>query len=359
MALEALYKIYDGNYSRLLLIPAILFIFCIAAIFIYPGVTTGIDFEGGTRVIVRADSPIDDKVLEALLEDQFQLTELTVASISSPTGYGATFQYAENPTLSAAQAKIAEAESLLESAPEECKSLSEQAIQSLSNYLPPKDTSTLSAKQTLDAAKNAIIDAEEVFQVRLENAIVTEFNLGENPRFEKREVEPTLGSTFWESAITVVLTALILVVLVIFIFFREVIPSLAVIGAAAFDIAAALALMAIFQVPLSLSTISALLMLVGYSVDTDIMLTTRLIKRRESTAKGRTKEAMKTGLTMTFTTLTALMAMLTLSYFTQMLVIFEIALVLLFGLIGDLISTWLMNAPVLLWYVERKKGVKG
>lgn len=358
MGLEALYAIYDGNYSRYLIIPAILFILCLIAIFAFPGITTGLDFEGGTRVIVRAESPISADILENLLTEQFSLTELTVASISSPTGYGATFQYAENPLISAAEIQLSEAESLLESSPQESKSLSEQAIKSLSKYTTSTNTTSLNPSQTLDVAKNALIDAEEVFQVRLENSIIGEFNLGENPRFEKREVEPTLGETFWESATVVAITALILVIIVIFIFFREVVPSLAVIGAAAFDIATALALMAIFQVPLSLSTISALLMLVGYSVDTDIMLTTRLLKRKESSARSRTKEAMKTGLTMTLTTLAALIAMLTLSYFTQMIVIFEIALVLLFGLIGDLISTWLMNAPVLLWYVERKKGVK-
>ena len=35
-------------------------------------------------------------------------------------------------------------------------------------------------------------------------------------------------------------------------------------------------------------------------------------------------------------------------------IIFNISSVLLFGLIGDLISTWFMNAPLLMWYMERK-----
>ena len=113
--------------------------------------------------------------------------------------------------------------------------------------------------------------------------------------------------------------------------------------------------MAVFKVPLSLATIPALLMLVGYSVDTDIMLTTRLLKRREGTAADRTIGAMKTGLTMTFTTLAALTVMLSISFFNQITIIFEIAAVIFFGLLGDLISTWMMNAPILLWYVEKKK----
>jgi preprotein translocase subunit SecF len=48
--------------------------------------------------------------------------------------------------------------------------------------------------------------------------------------------------------------------------------------------------------------------------------------------------------------------MLVVSYFYQIEVIYQIAAVLFFGLVGDLISTWLMNAPVLLWYIESKGG---
>ena len=66
---------------------------------------------------------------------------------------------------------------------------------------------------------------------------------------------------------------------------------------------------------------------------------------------------MKTGLTMTFTTLAAVTAMVLISYFSQIMFIFEVAIVILFGLIADLISTWFMNAPVLLLYAEKKQKV--
>ena len=149
------------------------------------------------------------------------------------------------------------------------------------------------------------------------------------------------------------ITAMFLVILVIYFFFRKIVPSAAVIISALLDVIGALGLMALFQIPLTLSSIPALLMLIGYSVDTDVMLTTKLLKRREQNVQARTYDAMKTGLTMTFTTIAALTAMLVLSFFSQMLVVFEISAVILFGLIVDLSSTWLMNAPVLLWYLER------
>ena len=68
----------------------------------------------------------------------------------------------------------------------------------------------------------------------------------------------------------------------VFIIFRNLVPSLAVIAAALCDIIIAVGGMSLFGIPLSVATVGALLMLIGYSVDTDILLTTRVLK-----AKGR------------------------------------------------------------------------
>jgi preprotein translocase subunit SecF len=122
-----------------------------------------------------------------------------------------------------------------------------------------------------------------------------------------------------------------------------------------FDILAGLTGMALLNIPLSLTTIPALLLLVGYSVDTDIMLTSRLLKERTGTPGERATTSMKTGLTMTGTTLAALLAMIFISYFYQIEIIYYIAVILFFGLIGDVIATWLANAPILLWFIKEKK----
>ena len=65
--------------------------------------------------------------------------------------------------------------------------------------------------------------------------------------------------------------------------------------------------------------------------------------------------AKETGLTMTGTTFATIIVMLIVSYLTQMIVMYEISLILISGLIGDTISTWLFNAPALLSYVNKKK----
>ena len=91
-------------------------------------------------------------------------------------------------------------------------------------------------------------------------------------------------------------------------------------------------------------------MLIGYSVDTDILLTTRMLKRKEGSLNERIMQAMKTGLTMTITTLTVVTLAL---IFSQSNTIQQIMLILFIGLFVDIINTWIQNVGILRWYLEK------
>lgn len=158
------------------------------------------------------------------------------------------------------------------------------------------------------------------------------------------EVGPVLGAIFWEQAIKALVVAFILMGIVIAIVFRSPIPCIAVMLAATTDIVGTLAIMNTIGMKLSLSTLGALLMLIGYSVDTDVLLTTEILKTSGAISE-RLKRAMKTGLTMSFTTISVLVIM---SMFSASLLIQEIATVVLIGLIIDMFSTWLTNAGILI-----------
>lgn len=140
----------------------------------------------------------------------------------------------------------------------------------------------------------------------------------------------------------------------VFIIFRNFVPSMAVILAAFCDIIIAIGGMSIFGIPLSLASVSALLMLIGYSVDTDILLTTRVLKRREGTINERAKDAMTTGFTMAAAAIGSMVALyLVVKFFMPYAqVLDQIAAVLIIGLIADVLATWLMNLGVLRWYME-------
>src|SRR3989344_4288881 len=94
--------------------------------------------------------------------------------------------------------------------------------------------------------------------------------------------------------------------LVVFISFRSFIPSIAVISAALTDILAALAVVNLLGIKLSAAGIIAFLLVIGYSIDTDILLTTRMLKRHDSPLLERVKSSIITGLTMTFAAIAAL-----------------------------------------------------
>jgi len=87
------------------------------------------------------------------------------------------------------------------------------------------------------------------------------------------------------------------------------------------------------------------------------LLTTRVLRTSKGTVNERIDGAMKTGLTMTGTTLGAMIVILVVtSTIIQIPALPNIAAVLLLGLVADLINTWLLNAGILKWYVEEKGG---
>jgi len=162
-------------------------------------------------------------------------------------------------------------------------------------------------------------------------------------------IGPVLGESFWAQARIGIVMAFVFMGLVVFFLFRKPVPSVAVIFAAASDIVVTLAFMQIFSIPLTLAGLAALLMLIGYSVDTDILLTTRVMKGDQVLNK-RFTGALKTGLTMSLTTIGVLVTILLVGVSE---VISQIAIVLLIGLVVDLVFTWFANAGLLRWYVER------
>ena len=166
----------------------------------------------------------------------------------------------------------------------------------------------------------------------------------------------SLGASFFRESLIALAVAFLFMGLVVFIYFRTFIPSIAVIIAAFSDMIFALAVINLMGVRVGTAGIAAFLMLIGYSVDTDILLTVRVLKRKEGTVMDRIMSSIKTGMT---ETMTALVAVTVAMIVTQSEVIRQIMLILLIGLIADIFNTWIQNVGLLRLYVERKakKGI--
>jgi preprotein translocase subunit SecF len=163
----------------------------------------------------------------------------------------------------------------------------------------------------------------------------------------------SLGKNFFRQLMLALIVAFVFMALVVFVIFRTFIPSMAVILAAFTDIVGAIAIIDLLGISIGTGGIAALLMLIGYSVDTDIMLTTRVLKRRTSPLSERVIGALKTGLMMSGT---AIVATFLAYIFSTSSVLKEIFLILSIGVAIDIFSTWVGNAGIITWYVKKKYG---
>jgi len=170
------------------------------------------------------------------------------------------------------------------------------------------------------------------------------------------ETESSFGQSFYRQLLKAILVAFLLMAIVVFIIFRDFIPSLAVILSAIFDLVVTIAVIDVIGMKIGTAGIAALLLVLGYSIDTDLVLTTKLLKRKEGSVIERLFGSIKTGLTMTVTTIVAL----TIGYLvSSSMVLKQMFLIIIIALFVDIISTWIMNTGILRIYLDYKKKKNG
>jgi preprotein translocase subunit SecF len=169
------------------------------------------------------------------------------------------------------------------------------------------------------------------------------------------QIGETFGKSLQSQAVLALIFSFIGMSIVVFLSFRTFVPSGAVVLSAFADIVMTAAVMNLVGIQLSLGTLAALLMLIGYSVDSDILLTNRVLKR-QGKLNEKLSGAFQTGIIMTTTTLAATAAMFLVSWFGAVQIIYEISAVLLIGLLFDVMNTWLTNVGILKWYVLKGGG---
>lgn len=167
----------------------------------------------------------------------------------------------------------------------------------------------------------------------------------------------SLGDSFYNQLLIAMIAAFVLMAIVIFLQFKTFIPSIAVILSAFADIFFTLVLINILGIKISSAGIVALLMLIGYSVDTDILLTNKVLRREGKTLNRKIWESFKTGITMTLIAIasTAVCLIIAGPYSKVLSQIFSIMLI---GLVFDILNTWLTNVSIIKWYATRSQKKK-
>jgi preprotein translocase subunit SecF len=210
-----------------------------------------------------------------------------------------------------------------------------------------EDNSRTTGKYGLEIEIGRDIDEYEENQIR--EFLSAEFVGAEIKISDKGSV---LTSFFKEQAWKAVVGAFIAMAVVLFIVFRHSVAVSIMVLCVALDALGALGGMAIFQIPLSFGSIAGILMIIGYSVDTDILLSNHMLKRFGGNARSRAADAMKTGLMTAGTTIAVLVAI---NILTTAPLLYELSAALIFGVLADLVNTWFLNVGVLSRHIERRQ----
>ncbi|MCL6089039.1 MAG: hypothetical protein M1530_02640 [Candidatus Marsarchaeota archaeon] len=363
------------HFRRLILVPATLALISLILVLFVSPIRLGIDFRGGIDVTIQSAGMADTARLQSALKGAgFEVD--AISSKPNPGGYVTQIELERSPLLVKADALKAEFYTLLDAAANDeadiystndsvartAYAASLQAMNAKADEIfnlsgrAERAGSFNTTSQVQRAVVLALSDLSSREQGRLESVIRTETPAGSDASFE--EVTASLSGKFLDTALMVVFFAVLLTTAVVFVIFRTVTPSLAVLTGSVSDVIFALGAMSIFGIPLTLASFSALLMLVGFSLDTDVLLSMRVLKQREGTPAQRAYSAMKTGVTMSMSAMVAFGALFVLAMVTHIPIYYEISAVVLAGLFGDLFATWLFNAVIVLHYVEdqQKKG---
>lgn len=199
-----------------------------------------------------------------------------------------------------------------------------------------------------------IVEATNIKSDEIKSIIEKEYGLKlTQDNFSIEEVGSSLGDSFYKQMTVAMAFAFLFMSITVLIIFRRLVPSLAVIVTAFTDILTTIAVLDLIGMRISTAGIAALLMLIGYSIDTDMLLTTRVLKRTDGTVTNRIKGSIMTGLTMTATTMAAMLVAIPIS---QSPVLKQMFTIILIGLVIDVFATYCFSAGMLAWYMKRKQA---
>ena len=287
-------RVYEHQYKRLLIFPFLLLILAVAQIAVQYSVTgdfvhKGVSLRGGSTITIDYHESVSPLVLEAELQQEFPEADISLRTLTS-TGRPIGYSIESNI----------------------------QNKEDINNFF-----KVLSTKVSLK---------EGTYSIEV--------------------IDSSLGSSFFLETGLALLIAFLLMAMVVFIYFRMLVPSLSVILVAFSDIVTTLAIFNLTGSKLSTGGVAAFLMLVGYSVDTEMLLNSKVLKQPQSIFMKQIYGAIGTGMTMTLTVLVAVFVAL---IFVNNDLVRQIMLILFIGLLVDMVNSWIMNVGILRWHLEKKE----
>ena len=321
-------EIYRRYYKQLIFVPVI--VFGVTLLFL-PSLKLGIDFTGGISVSFSSKSKVSPDSLADFLKSRLNVSDVSVTPVSG--GYIVELSYP--PELKKVYNLFnAWTEKRDRSALTELNKL-------LGGTIRDENSVDIYVTQYADRVKKRIV---EIIREKIPDA----------GNFVVQDIVPVLGAEFWNLMRNVAITAIILLLIAVIFYFRHPVPVLIMLVSGIFDGVAMLSFMGLSNIPLTLSTMAIVLMMVGYSIDTDVVASTFVFKRRkEGDVFKQAERAFFTGATMSVTTLIAMLVIYGVGFLVRNITVIRMANVMIYGVLADLIITWLFNTPVLIWIGEK------
>jgi len=341
---EKIKQSYDRNYKKILVIPLIMLILSLSII-AYTYFKTGdflrrdVSLTGGTTITV-VSSLSHSEVQQALSK---QFSDIEVSSLSDNTGKQTHLIIITSAT-------------------------KEQIVPALEAYLGHPLDLTGNGKDSVESTGSNL--SQEFYRQLILTVIIAFFWMAAvvfiifTHKWKIRILAVILnilfgiflGKIFLALNLYISLAILLaFAIVLIFIYIKYSIPSFAVMSCAFADIIMTLAIVDLIGMKISGAGIVAFLMLIGYSVDTDILLTTRVLRRKGTSVNHEILGAFKTGATMTLTAIAAVAVALIFVYSFQT-ALNQIFTILIIGLILDLFNTWVTNTSLIKWFAEKPAG---
>ena len=165
-------------------------------------------------------------------------------------------------------------------------------------------------------------------------------------------IGPALGEAFWNQVVEVLVGGFIFMGIMVFLIYRSPVPSFAIVITSISNIITTIALTNLIGMKMSFPGFAALLMVLSYTVDTNIVLTTKSLRSGKKNFMKTYKQAFNTALKII---LAVIVSMSVMFLIPTSRIITDIATILVVGLTNDVVYTWILNASILEMYVEREK----
>lgn len=379
----AFYK--TKHYKLLLLIPLAL---TLLSFYFIPKIPQGVDLKGGILVSVQTQEFGNIDELKSALSE---FGDVEVKSYTSALGNGLEIEIPLNEKLSLAEASLKEIHNAfsdytearlnvdwLENQMEQTADAAEKekyrldlesnrtimnqklaAVKTTANHIQLNSSNFTDLQITSEDAKTIVEQAENIFSSAKENyrskIMSTISSKVHVESYSFKEVGPALSTFFLNKAQETIFYAIALTSLAVFIVFRKIAPTIIIMISSLLNLLFALGAMGLFGVPLTLASLATLLMVLGTSLDTTILVGVKVFKKREGEVISAMYNSKNTTYTMIVGLLISFFVLLILGIVTRISTYYEIAFVALAGVVADTINDITISDVIILWFTEGEK----